>query len=979
MSTSTTSPTPESASTNGNVRASQSSVSHDSVTEAVPRAKKQLSATHAVTPADTVTECEDPQAEHGTLLLIDGHSMAFRAFYALPADSFVTTTGQTTNAVHGFISMFLTLLTREQPTHVAVAFDLPGGTFRTELYPEYKGTRDETPAAFIGQVELIEDLLAAMGVRVVTAAGYEADDVLATLACQAQAEGMKVLLCSGDRDSFQTITDHCTVLYPVKGVSSLRRMTPAEVEERYGVSPQRYPHLAALVGETSDNLPGVPGVGPKTAAKWITRYDGLDGVLAHSEEIAGKAGQSLRDHLDDVRRNRQLNRLCTDLDLGLSVGADLRLVPADRQRMTTVMETLEFRQLHERALTVLTFSDATDNADRHGDDDADDEPASRLGCLDIDIVGDSVKPGTVEDWLHRFCGDAGVPLGIDVAGTYAPGRGRATSLAISTGGKALVVDCREFDDNDRDALAYVLSDPDHPLVLADAKGSWHALRGVELPLDGVSSDVSLAAYLCRPEQRTYDTATLMQRWLGIDIDDLPAADQRDEEQLAFDLDPEDNTRSQHAQAAARRATAVLLLDKVLAEHLRQRGADGLFFDLEMPVADCLAQMEAVGITVDDAVLAAREAELNERVQRAADQAYAAVGHELNLSSPAQLQGVLFDELDMPKTRRTKRGYTTDADALTSLYARTQHPFLAAVLEHRDAIKLRQTVEGLRKAVAPDGRIHTTFQQTIAATGRLSSTDPNLQNIPARTDEGMRIREAFVVGEGYDCLMTADYSQIEMRIMAHLSGDDALIEAFRSGEDLHRYVAAMVHGITVDEVTASQRSHIKAMSYGLAYGLSSYGLARQLGIENGEAVALRDAYFARFGAVRDYLESVVAQARRDGWTHTMFGRRRYLPDLTSTNRQRRDMAERAALNAPIQGSAADLMKKAMIDVANNLSAEALQSRILLQIHDELVLEIAAGERSHVEEIVRRCMENAAHLTVPLDVSVGYGRTWRDAAH
>ena len=913
--------------------------------------------------------------------------MAFRAFYALPVDNFTTSTGQSTNAVHGFVSMFLSLLDNERPTHVAVAFDLPGGTFRTEEYAEYKGTRDETPQPFLGQVELIQQVLEAMGVTALTAPGYEADDILATLATSAQAEGMEVLICSGDRDSFQTVTERCTVLYPVKGVSTLRRMTPQEVEERYGVTPERYPHLAALVGETSDNLPGVPGVGPKTAAKWLNLYDGLDGVIAHADQIKGKAGQSLRDHLDDVVRNRRLNHLLTDLDLGVLPRTDLRLAGADRSALARVFEALEFRTLHQRALRILSFTDTSDHVEPGEAEEA--GALNALSDLEIVSLGHDLAAGQLAEWLETSLladGDNGThPLGVDVVGVLRPVEGDAALVSLSDGSRAVVVDLTEILPEDEAALARLLADVERPKLVADAKGSWHALSARGLTLDGVVADPSLAGYLCRPEQRSYDVDTLTQRWLGIDLAAVnegraPAGDSSRESQSAFDLEAltSEAVPASHL-ASAGRAAALLPLQVVLDEQMVARDALGLFTDLEMPVAATLTVMENAGIAVDDAVLQTRQTELDARVTHAAEGAYAAAGRELNLSSPKQLQAVLFDELKMPKTRKTKTGYTTDADALAGLYAKTSHPFLEHLLEHRDAIKLRQTVEGLRKAIQPDGRIHTTFQQTIAATGRLSSTDPNLQNIPARHEEGMRIREAFTVGEGYECLMTADYSQIEMRIMAHLSADQALIDAFRSGEDLHRYVAALVHGIDVEDVTAQQRSHVKAMSYGLAYGLSTFGLARQLGIDNADAADLRNAYFARFGKVHDYLESVVEQARRDGYTETMFGRRRYLPDLTSDNRQRREMAERAALNAPIQGSAADIVKKAMIDVDSALTERALASRILLQIHDELLIEVAPGEAEAVENLLKEQMGGAAELSVPLDVAVGRGSTWREAAH
>ena len=926
----------------------------------------------------TETSPSDPDAAAGTpragrLLLIDGHSMAFRAYYALPVDSFTTSTGQATNAVHGFLSTLLSLLEQERPTHLAVAFDLPGGTFRTREYPGYKANRDETPQPLIGQIELIGDLLAAMGVRAVTAPDYEADDVLATLAARAQAEDLEVLVCSGDRDSFQLITENCTVLQPVRGGSAPRRMTPAQVQERYGVSPERYPHLAALVGETSDNLPGVPGVGPKTAAKWLNLYDGLDGVIAHAGQIRGRAGASLREHLDDVVRNRRLNRLVTDVDLGIDPLRDLRPSGARREELARIMEALELRSLHRRAQRVLTFRD-----DAGSDDGAPDPVRERLAALEIAVLGRQVEPGGVGAWLDRHAG--GGPLGLDVVGVLAPERGDAQLLALSDGARALALDLALVDPDDERALAGLLGDADRPKVVADAKGVWHALRARGLELDGVVADPSLAGYLCRPEQRGYDVAALARRWLDLDLEALDGAGDEGGAQGAFDLEAlTDDAPPRALLACARRAAVLLPLYDVLRAQMVERGAEVLFTDLEMPVAALLAQMEDAGIAVDDAVLAARETELDARVTRAAQDAWAAAGHELNLSSPKQLQTVLFDELGMPKTRRTKTGYTTDAEALAGLYAKTSHPFLAGLLEHRDAIKLRQTVEGLRRAIGADGRIHTTFQQTIAATGRLSSTDPNLQNIPARTEEGRRIREAFVVGRGYECLLTADYSQIEMRIMAHLSGDEALIEAFRSGEDLHRYVAALVHDIDVGAVTDAQRSRIKAMSYGLAYGLSAFGLARRLGIDSAEAVALRQAYFDRFGKVHDYLEGVVERARVDGWTETILGRRRYLPDLTSDNRRLREMAERAALNAPIQGSAADIIKKAMIDVADALAGAGASSRVLLQIHDELLLEVAPGDADEVERIVRDKMGRAVELSVPLEVSVGRGATWREAAH
>ncbi|HMO11652.1 MAG TPA: DNA polymerase I, partial [Actinotalea sp.] len=522
------------------------------------------------------------------------------------------------------------------------------------------------------------------------------------------------------------------------------------------------------------------------------------------------------------------------------------------------------------------------------------------------------------------------------------------------------------------ALAGWLADPAAPVSVHGAKDAWHALAGRGLTLAGVAFDPLLAAYLYHPDQRSYDLADLTIRHLHRELRvDAPSAGG----QGALDLDLHGGPGS----AAGVRAGAVAELTRALGEELVDRGAADLLHRVELPLVDVLAEMERAGIAVDVPGLTELERSFAAQVTQAAQDAYAVIGREVNLESPKQLQEVLFDQLEMPRTKRNKTGYTTDAAALTELFARTEHPFLAHLLAHRDASRLRQTVEGLLRSVAPDGRVHTTFGQTIAATGRLSSTDPNLQNIPIRTDAGRGIRRAFVVGDGFDTLLTADYSQIEMRIMAHLSGDEGLIAAFRSGEDLHAYVGSRVFGVPTDQVTPAMRSKIKAMSYGLAYGLSAYGLSQQLTITTGEAQSLMDDYFARFGGVRDYLTGVVDEARRTGWTATILGRRRYLPDLTSDNRQRREMAERMALNAPIQGSAADLIKVAMLGVDRALREAGLRSRMLLQVHDELVLEVAPGERAAVEALVRAQMAGAAELAVPLDVSVGTGGSWHDAGH
>ena len=884
------------------------------------------------------------------LLLVDGHSLAYRAFFALPVENFSTTTGQPTNAVYGFTSMLINVLRDERPTHVAVAFDVSRQTFRTEAYAEYKANRAKSPEEFSGQVGLIKEVLAALRVRTVEKDGYEADDVIATLATQASAQGMQVLISSGDRDALQLVDDDTTVLYPRKGVSDLARMTPDAVSEKYGVTPARYPDLAALVGETSDNLPGVPGVGPKTAAKWIATYDGLDGVIAHVDKITGKAGESLRAHLDQVLRNRRLNALVCDLELPLVVD-DLAVTPWDREEVHQVFDGLEFRVLRDRLFETLSTP----------------EPEADSG---FEVVVDRPTGDDCAAWLVEH---AAGTTGLHVLGAWGSGSGDARVLAVAgSGDHVAVLDLHELDADAEQALAAWLADADRPKVLHDAKGPLHALAGRGFVVRGLAGDTALAAYLSRPDQRSYDLADLAVRHLQRDLrtDGGDAGDQ-----LALDVDASGG----EVQLAAVRAAAVLELDGVLAAELAERGGDRLLTELELPLVDVLIAMERTGVAAARDRLEDLEQQFADVVENAALQAYEAIGREVNLGSPKQLQEVLFDQLKMPKTKRIKTGWTTDAESLADLYVKTEHPFLQHLLAHRDASRLRQTVEGLLKTVADDGRIHTTYQQTIAATGRLSSTDPNLQNIPIRTEEGRRIREAFVVGQGYECLLTADYSQIEMRIMAHLSGDEGLIEAFRSGEDLHRFVGSRVFSVEPEDVTNEMRSKIKAMSYGLAYGLSAFGLSRQLRIEASEARGLMDDYFARFGGVRDYLRGVVDEARRTGYTETILGRRRYLPDLTSDNRQRREMAERMALNAPIQGSAADVIKVAMLGVDAALRDSGLATRMLLQVHDELVLEVAPGEREVAESLVREQMAAAAELSVPLDVSVGIGSSWHEAGH
>ncbi|NUS74352.1 MAG: DNA polymerase I [Corynebacteriales bacterium] len=885
------------------------------------------------------------------LLLLDGHSLAYRAFFALPVENFSTSSGQPTNAVYGFTSMVINLLRDEKPTHIAVAFDVSRKSFRTEQYPEYKAGRSESPADFRGQVELIREVMVALRIPVFSVENFEADDIIATLAAHAQADNMPTLISSGDRDSYQLVTDSCTVLYPKKGVSDLARMTPDAVREKYGVGPQQYRELAALVGEQSDNLPGVPGVGPKTAAKWLNLYGSLDELVARVDEIKGKAGENLRAHLADVLRNHQLNGLIADMPLDTSID-DLHWQGWDREAVHELFDSLQFRVLRDRLTAALPSSGEHEPA----------EPAPEL-------QGTIVGPGELENWLEQY---GTQPLALAAEGSWGSGKGTLTAVALATAeGHAAWFDTTQLTPQDDAALATWLSDNTKPKIGHDIKGLMLALHAHGWPLAGLQADTALQAYLIRPDQRTYDLADLCLRYLQREL--ATAGDNSG--QLSFDGIDELKTRD----ALMARAAATAELAEALDAQVAQAGGTALMRDIELPLLSVLAEMERIGVAADAHYLAELEAHFAAEVKSAEQAAHAVVGHDFNLGSPKQLQAVLFDELGLPKTKRIKTGYTTDAESLQNLFVQTNHPLLEHLLRFRDVAKLKSTVNGLLKTVADDGRIHTTFNQLVAATGRLSSADPNLQNIPIRTDEGRRIRHAFVVGKDAELLLTADYSQIELRIMAHLSADAGLIDAFSSGEDLHTTVGSRIFSVEPDQVDADMRRKVKAMSYGLAYGLSEYGLSQQLGIAPGEARDLMNEFFERFGGVRDYLRDIVEQARLNGYTETLFGRRRYLPDLTSDNRQRREMAERMALNAPIQGSAADIIKVAMLRVDAALAKENLQSRMLLQVHDELVLEVAPGEASVVEELVRREMAGAHQLTVPLDVSVGTGANWDAAGH
>jgi DNA polymerase-1 len=880
-------------------------------------------------------------------MVIDGHSLAFRAFYALPVDSFVTRDGQHTNAIHGFISMLINLLANEKPTHVAVAFDISRYSFRTREYPEYKGTRDATPPEFVGQVPLLEEALHAMSIPTLSKEDFEADDILATLAHKGSAEGFKVFVVSGDRDAIQMIDDNVTLLYPnARGVSELKRYDRDTVFERYGIEPHQYPDIAALVGETSDNLIGIDKVGEKTAVKWINQYGSLSGVLEHADDIGGVVGQNLRDQRDRAIRNRRLNHLLTDLDLAYGP-ADLERKPMNTAAIREVFDRLQFRTLQERVLKIA----AQDGADEDATDALLDDTGGGAPPVRTMIDEELAK------WLDTQSkkGTAPLALRVEVAS------GEVTGLGIASETESAFVPWAPGRP-DYVALEDWMRGP-APKYLFDSKRELKWLRRSGLELNGIAFDTTLAAWLLKPGGKNQDLVDQVYYFLS---ESLPRADPN---QLVPDVE---------AISPATEAWYVLRLSLYLAERL-DTGSLRVLETIELPLVPVLALMETTGVTVSASVLARLNASLTENAADLATRAYAEIGHEVNLGSPKQLQQVLFEELGMPKTRSNKTGFSTDAASLADLQDQAPHPFLDLLLQHRDATKLKQIIETLERGLGGDGRIHTTYDQTGTSTGRISSNDPNLQNIPVKTAVGREIRTAFERGADFETLLTADYSQIEMRIMAHLSGDEGLILAFNEGEDLHRFVGSRIFGVGPAEVTPTMRTKVKAMSYGLAYGLSAFGLSKQLRIETAEAKQLMADYFARFGAVREYLRNVVEQARVDGYTETIFGRRRPFGDLTSNNRVLRENAERAALNAPIQGSAADILKIAMLGIADDLRAGDLRSNMLMQVHDELVFEISAGELEAVTAIVRDRMGHAADLRVPLDVQIGTGENWDQAAH
>lgn len=943
-----------------------------------------------------------------TLLVVDGHSLAFRAFFALPVDNFSTSSGQATNAVWGFATMLAQVIDAEKPDHLGVAFDVKGGTFRNEMLPQYKGTREAAPEELLTQLPLIQRMLTALGVTYIEKPGFEGDDVIATLATMGDKAGYHTLVLSGDRDAFQLVDDNVTVLYPGHHFKDLKHMTPQSIIDKYKVTPAQYPDLAALRGETADNIPGVPGVGDGFAAKWINQFGSLDGICEHADEIGGKKGESLRANIDQVKLNRKVNALVRDVDLGVDI-EDLTFGTVDVAQIDALFKELEFGP-RTKSRVLKTFNtgakasntsgagESTNNEQNEQDSSLDlnlPEPTSitapeqfdewvKAHRVEVKVPGE-IADFTVSDYgdgsqRHAICGDAvGHAWTVAAWGDERPGRATAQAIAVATATSAAIVPL-PITDTLRAQLARFLKSEHSRTIVHGYKELLHLLGAVDLDMDLPMFDTKLAGYLAQPDFHADSLKQTAEHFLDIHFTET---EQPSQGTLDFDDDQVEEDPNEHR---LRDLAIIRSLAVTLGPIIDEREQCWLMRAIELPVSRVLHGMERTGAKVDSVRLVSMRDQFAAEARQAQEMAWEYAGTEINLQSPKQLQKVLFEDMGLKPTKRTKSGsYTTNAAALQDLYVKSvdnerANGFLGALLRHREINKLKQIVQTLIDATnTSDERIHTTFEQTVAATGRLSSVDPNLQNIPNRNAAGREIRGVFVPGEGYEALMSCDYSQVELRIMADLSDDEALIEAFRSGADFHKYVASMVYKLPVDQITGDQRSHVKAMSYGLAYGLSTYGLAQQLKIAPREAEALKNRYFDTFGKVHDYLESLVANAREKGYTETIFGRRRYFPALHSTNRVAREAAERAALNAPIQGSAADIMKIAMIRAEQTLAEAHVKSRIILQIHDELVVEIAPGEGDQVTELVRNAMEHAVDLAVPLDVSCGIGSDWQLAAH
>jgi DNA polymerase-1 len=871
-----------------------------------------------------------------TLALLDGHSLAYRAFYALPTD-LATPAGQVTNAVFGFTSMLIKLLGEEDPDALAVAWDTPAATFRSEAYEEYKATRKAAPDLFRSQLPLIKEVADALRLTQLEAPGYEADDIIATLARAAAAEGWDVLVVTGDRDAFQLIDERIKVVYTRRGISDTIKADAAYIEERYGISPGQYPDYAALRGDNSDNLPGVPGVGEKTATRLVAEYGGLDGLYDHIEDQTPKLKENLEESRDQVFLNRRLTWLVDSVPVGVEPES-LRMEAYDPAEVREVFNALAFRSLWQR-LQELGGAAAP-------------EPEE---ALDVEVV-------TVRD-ADRLAEAAAGPIalepvweGDDLLGVVVA-RGEEEAWYVPLGALG--------------PLEAALADPGVPKLAHDAKPLIRALLEAGLDLRGLEFDTALAGYVINPAERAPDLADLALDALRVEIG-IPADRDDDAAQGTLDF----GEGGPDLEGAARRAVAVARLVDPLTERLEARGGTAVFREVELPLVRVLARMEEAGIGADREYLEELGESLRDRLATLEKQIAEAAGGAFNINSTLQLREVLFDRLGLPVLKKTPKGApSTDASVLQKLA--DEHPVVDHLLHYRALEKLRSTyVDGLLPLIEEDGRIHCVFNQTGAATGRISSERPNMQNIPIRTEEGRTIRRAFVAGPGH-LFVVADYSQIELRILAHLSGDPGLLEAFAGGQDIHTATAARVFGMDPDRVDPDLRRRAKTINFGLLYGMEAYGLAQRLEIGNDEAQEHMDAYFAQFPQVREFMDGIVDQARHDGYTTTLRGRRRYLPELASDNYRVRQAGERMALNAPIQGAAADIIKQAMIELDRRLGDDGMEAAMLLQVHDELVFEVPEPEVDRATEVIRSIMEGVSTLRVPLVVDVATGRTLGDA--
>ena len=894
-----------------------------------------------------------------TLLILDGNSLTYRAFFGIPADM-VTASGQVTNAVFGFTSMLLTVLKDRRPDGVVVAFDRPEPTFRHLAEPTYKAQREETPEILRQQMGIVKEVLSTLGVTTIECSGFEADDIIATVADRAVEDGFRVIIVTGDRDSYQLVRDPgVRVLYNKRGVTDYALYDEAGILEKTGVRPTQYPAYAALRGDPSDNLPGVPGVGEKTAAKLITAYGDLDGIFAHASEQTPKLKAALIEHEKLARKNLELMRLRHDAPVDVDL-ANVHVQP-DMPAVETLFRALEFRTMGQRLKEVLGLLAAETGTVAPVAANAADIGGSSTGPSGI--VTAEIDATPLAERVARIASLA--PL--DVAGwwTGQPGRSTLTGLAVVLDADSC--DVAWFDDAELgDAgLRSVLEST--PFRAHDAKSLMRSLLTLGVDMKGLILDTAIAAYLIDPSQSQYSMRDLLERHTDLRFADDSTA--RGE----LDLD---GTAMEDAQEAGRVAIGVSRVADPLARSLEAQGMASLYAEIENPLVRILARMEHIGIAVDRDALRSIAERLTAETKELAARLQELAGSTFNPNSPAQLGRVLFEERGLTPPKKTKTGYSTDAATLEKLLDEWPE-FIGPLMRYREVDKLRGTYgEGLLAEVADDGRIHASFNQTVARTGRLSSDQPNLHNIPVRTDEGRIFRTAFVPAPGCT-LLVADYNQIELRCIAHLADDPGLIAAFREGRDVHNATAARVFGVDVGAVTHEQRSRAKMVSYGLAYGMEAYGLGQRLGIPTGEASAILDAYFAAFPNVQAYMERTVAEAKTRGYTETLFGRRRRIPELESGNFRVRQMGERQAMNAGIQGLAADIFKKALIGVDHALENQKLRSRIVLQVHDEIIVEVPEAEVEVAGPLCLGIMETATELNVPLAVNSAWGRTWAEA--